>query len=50
MDFEFVIIMIFLIIFMSIEITLNKILRELKEIRIKFDKIEEKMEELWRIK
>lgn len=42
MDFEFVIIMIFLIIFMSIEITLNKILRELKEIRIKFDKIEEK--------
>ena len=42
MDFEFVMILIFLIILMTIELTLNKILKELKDIRIKMEKIENK--------
>lgn len=40
MNYNFVITMIFLIILITIQLTLNKILQELINIRIKIDKLE----------
>lgn len=42
MDYEFVMTIIFLIVLMTIQLTLNKILKELKDIRVKMDRIENK--------
>lgn len=42
MDYEFIMTIIFLIVLMTIQLTLNKILRELKDIRVKMDRIENK--------
>ena len=42
MDYEFIMTIIFLIVLMTIQLTLNKILRELKDIRVKMDRIESK--------
>lgn len=40
MDNNFVMTMIFLIVLITIQLTLNKILQELRNIRIKIDKLE----------
>ena len=44
MDFNFVILIIFLVVLITIELTLNKILNELKNINFRISKLENKKE------